>query len=240
MQITLRSDLLKVISEIAYSARCIFVTALALHRISFASMTLDQRETKEWLTALARHLNVSPSQLALSSGLAASTLTRFLNDKTGTIGVTQSSLEKVARYSGFRPHQMPGRNRPGMAEPDTIPLAQDDTSWPSWVRSAITQIQAGRNGIEPWVMKGAALDGIGILPGDILIIDHNARAKSGDVVLAQIVDAAHAAAETVMRLYQAPFLTTHSMRLGPGRPEHVDEERVQIAGVRVGTIRIEH
>lgn len=216
------------------------MTALAPHRISFARMALDQRETKEWLKAIARHLNLSPSQLALNSGMAASTITRFINDNSNSVGITQTSLEKVATYSGFRPHQMPGRARSGTAEPDTIPLKQDNTEWPKWVIAAVEAAKAGKNGIEAWVMKGAALDGIGVMPGDIAIIDQNARASSGDVVLAQILDLASGSAEMVMRLYQAPFITTHSMRLGPGRPEHVDEDRVSIIGVRVGLIRWEH
>ncbi len=203
-------------------------------------MDSSQRETKEWLQAVATHLNLSPSQLALNSGMAASTVTRFTNDKSGKATITQASLEKIAKYSGFRPGQMPGRARAGMAEPDTIPLHHDVTAWPKWVLSAIEAAKGGRNGVEAWVMKGAALDGIGVMPGDILIIDQNARAKTGDVVLAQVVDMVSGSAETVMRLYQAPFLTTHSMRLGPGRPEQVDDDRVTIAGVRIGTIRIEH
>lgn len=203
-------------------------------------MALDQRETKEWLNAIARHFNLSPSQLALNSGMAASTLTRYLNDKTNSVGITQTSLEKVATYSGFRPNQLPGRNRAGMAEPDTIPFSHEQTEWPNWVRLAVDAAKAGRNGVEAWIMKGAALDAMGIMPGDIVIIDQNARPKSGDIVLAQILDGISATTETVMRLYQAPFIMTHSMRLGPGRPEQVDDDRVAIAGVSIGTLRLQH
>jgi len=216
------------------------VTALALAQINLARMALDQRETKDWLVAVARHMNLSPSQLALNSGMAASTLTRYLNDKTNTVGVTQGTVEKVARYSGFRPNQLPGRGRAGLVEPDSIPLAQDDTVWPKWVLSAIEAVKNGKNGIEAWVMKGAALDSLGILPGDIVIIDQNSRPKSGDIVLAQIIDPLAGTAETVLRFYQAPFITSHSMRLGPQRPEQVDEERVAIVGTSIGTIRIQH
>jgi hypothetical protein len=135
---------------------------------------------------------------------------------------------------------MPGLVRAGMSEPDTIPLRDDDTHWPAWVLQAVDAAKAGRNGVDAWVMKGASLDGLGVLPGDIVIFDQNKRAKSGDIVLAQIVDPISGTAETVTRLYQAPFITTHSMRLGPGRPEQVDDDRVSIAGVRIGTIRFEH
>lgn len=216
------------------------MTALALAQVNFARMALDQRETKEWLKAIAVYMNLSPSQLALNSGMAASTLTRYLNDNTNSVGITQGSLEKVARYSGFRPNQMPGRLRAGFAEADAVPFQQDDQPFPSWVKSAVTAAKAGRNGIEAWLMKSAALDAVGLMPGDIVIFDQNSRAKTGDVVLAQIVDQVSGTAETVMRLYQAPFLLTHSMRMGPQRPEQVDEERVSIAGVSIGTIRIPH
>ncbi|TRL39852.1 LexA family transcriptional regulator [Rhizobium straminoryzae] len=202
-------------------------------------MAYDQRETKEWLRAVARHFNVSPSQLALNSGIAASTLTRYLNDTTNTVGISQSSLEKVSHYSGFRPGQVPGRSR-GLSEPDVLPYAQDDDHKPKWVEAAVEAARAGKNGVEAWVMKGAALDGLGVMPGDIAIVDQNRRAKAGDIVLAQIVDHTLGAAETVLRLYQTPFLVTHSMRLGPQRPEQVDDDRVSIAGVVIATIRLQH
>lgn len=201
---------------------------------------MDQRETKEWLRAIARHMNLSPSQLALNSGMAASTLTRYLNDQSNSVGITQGSIEKVAHYSGFRPLQLPGGSRPGMAEPDTIPFRQDNTEWPNWIEAAVQAALSGKNGIEPWVMKGAALDGIGVMPGDIVIIDRSARAKSGDVVLVEVKDFNANTSDNLLRLYQTPFVTTHSMRLGPGRPEHVDDARVIVAGVSVGTIRAQH
>ncbi|MGG7535328.1 LexA family transcriptional regulator [Rhizobium sp. 12,4] len=232
------TDLLIVISDFAYSARCILVTAFAHIQNNFARMALDQRDTKEWLRQIASYLNLSPSQLALNSGMAASTLTRYLNDKTNTIGITQSTLEKVAGYSGFRPHQFPGRLRPGFSEPDAVPFSQNDNSYPKWVVIAVENARSGRNGIDAWTMKSAALDGMGIMPGDILIIDQNKRPKTGDVVVAQILDQLTGTAETVIRLYQAPFILTHSMRMGPQRPEQVDEDRVSIAGTSIGSIRI--
>ncbi|WP_180572375.1 hypothetical protein [Agrobacterium vitis] len=239
LQITLFISLLSVISKIAYSARCILVTALALAQISFARMAHDQRETKDWLKAIARHMNLSLSQLALNSGMAASTLTRFINDTTNTVGITQASLEKISHYSGFRPNQMPGHLR-GMAEPDALPLIHDTDQKPTWIMSAVEAAKAGRNGVEAWSMKGAALDALGIFPGDVLLVDQNKRAKTGDIVLAQLIDHSLGTADTVVRLYQAPFITTHSMRLGPQRPEQVDDDRVSIVGVVVGSLRNTH
>lgn len=198
-------------------------------------------DNKKWLTAVAKHLNLSPSQLALNAGMAASTLTRYLNDTTGQVGLTEKTLEKIAAYSGFRPGQYPGGSRAGFSEADAVPYsATIAVELPAWVSSAIAEAKAGRNGVDAWVMRGGALDGAGILPGDILIFDQNARARSGDIVLAQIVDYSNGTAETVIRLYQAPYLITHSMRLGPTRPEQVDEDRVTIVAVSRGVIRLSH
>lgn len=189
---------------------------------------------------MAQHMAMSPSQLALKSGMAASTVTRYLNDDTGNLTVQQSTLEKIAALTGFRPYQFPGRGRPGMAEPDAVPFDQDQAREVDWVRSAVASLKAGRNGVDAWVMKGAALDGMGVLPGDIVIIDQNMRPKPGDVVIVQLVDYLRGQAETVMRVWQPPFVCTHSLRLGPQRPEQVDEERVQLAGTAIGFIRPRH
>ncbi|MEO2037248.1 MAG: hypothetical protein ABGW90_00890 [Martelella sp.] len=182
-------------------------------------------------------MNLSLSKLASNSGMAASTLTRYYNDNSGSVGITQGTLENVARYSGFRPGQMPGRNINGMAEPDALLYANDNEPHAGWVDAAVNAAKSGRNGIEAWVMKGGALDGMGVMPGDVVLIDQNRRAKTGDIVIAQIIDPVRGTAETVMRLYQAPFITAHSMRLGPQRPEHVDDDRVSIAGTAIGIIR---
>ncbi|TPW33219.1 hypothetical protein FJU08_01245 [Martelella alba] len=213
------------------------MTALALPQNKLARMIDNQRDTKVWLKAVADHMNLSLSKLALNSGMAASTLTRYFNDRTGSVGITQSTLENVARYSGFRPGQMPGRNLNNLAEPDALPFDNDNEPQPEWISLAVKAARSSRNGVEAWIMKGAALDGIGVMPGDVVIIDQNRRAKSGDIVIAQIVDPVRGIAETVMRLYQAPFITTHSMRLGPQRPEQVDDDRVSIAGTAIGVIR---
>lgn len=203
-------------------------------------MKKDQRETKDWINAMARHMGISASRLALNSNIAASTLARYLNDESGTIGITQSTLEQIAGYTGFRPHQFPGRNRAGFAEPDAVPFANDNAGAQDWVKLAVDAARKGRNGIEAWVMKGAALDALGVLPGDVVIIDHNLKPRAGDIVVAQVVDYATGSAETVMRVFQPPFVMGHSIRLGPIRPEHVDEDRVTISGTSIGILRARH
>jgi hypothetical protein len=196
-------------------------------------------DSKEWIRAVARYLNMSLSDLALNSKLAASTLTRYVNDKSGKLSVTERTLEMVSTFSGVPKRVLPGQRRlPGFGESEAVPYdALHDGELPEWVRSAIMAHKGSRNGVEAWIMKGWALDLLGVLPGDVLMIDQNARPKPGQIVCAQLTDLVTGKTETVMRRYDPPFLTTHSAKMGPTKPEQVDEERVIIMGVETGIIR---
>lgn len=196
-------------------------------------------DTKEWLVAVARYMNQSLSELAINSGIAASTLTRFVNDRSNTLTVTERTIERVASYSGVAKTTFPGQRRlPGFGEPEAVPYdPRQEEKLPDWVMQAIDAHKRQRNGVEAWVMKGWALDLLGVLPGDILMIDQNKRPKAGSIVCAQITDLASGSTETVMRRYDPPFIVAYSAKLGPSRPEQVDEDRVVIMGVEDGVIR---
>jgi len=198
-----------------------------------------QQDTKEWLKAVAAYMNLSLSDLARKSGLAPSTVTRYVFDQSHSLGITQRSLDAISTYSGVAKHVMPGqRGIPGFGESEAVPYsAQNDGKLPDWVETAIAAHKGNRNGVEPWVMKTHALDLMGVMPGDILMIDQNRRPKAGDIVCAQLTDLATGRAETVMRRFEAPYIVTLSAKIGPTRPELVDDERVVIMGVETGIIR---
>jgi transcriptional regulator with XRE-family HTH domain len=200
------------------------------------------RATKDWIKAVAGYLNLSLSDLAVKSGLSPSTVTRYINDNTGKLTVQDRTLDAISRYSGVAKNVMPGqRGLPGHGESEAIPYdAVRDEALPEWVEAAIGAIKGDRNGIEPWIVKSWSLDLMGIVPGDVLVIDQNRRPKGGDIVIARITDLVTGAAETVLRRYDPPFIMTHSAKSGSTRPETVDDERVIIVGVRAGLIRPYH
>lgn len=202
----------------------------------------EQHDTKEWIRAVARYMNLSLSDLALNSKLAASTVTRFMNDKTGRLTITDRTLEAISAYSGIPKNVLPGQRRlPGLGESEAVPYdATQDEQLPEWVLAAVNAQRGNRNGVEPWLMKSWALDMLGILPGDVVIIDKNRRPKAGDVVVAQLTDLATGKSEAVMRRFDPPFVMTASAKMGPAKPEQVDDERVVILGVECGVIRPRH
>lgn len=199
-----------------------------------------QHDTKEWLRAVARYMNLSLSDLARNSSLAASTVTRFVNDRSNKLTITEKTLDAISAYSGVAKNVMPGQKRlPGFSESEAVPYdpITEGEKLPDWANAAVEAMKLKGNGIEPWIMKGWALDLLGILPGDLLFIDRNKRPKAGDIVIARLTDLATSRAETVIRRFDPPFVTTHSAKLGPSRPEQVDDDRVTILGVELGMIR---
>ncbi|YBV97551.1 hypothetical protein M1D80_11925 [Phyllobacteriaceae bacterium JZ32] len=213
------------------------MSVLAFQHSSVQRMERTKRDTKEWIKAVADYLKLSPSRLALNSGSAASTVTRYLNDTTGTVGITETTLQKIARYSGVPLYRTPGEGA-GSADTDAVPVSEFADPIPEWVQAAIAKLKEGNNSRDAWIMQGWPLDLKGILPGDIILVDMSQRPKSGDVVLAKIVDFNTGEAEHVVRLYDAPYILTHSAKLGAQKPMVVDEDRVSIRGVSIGTIRV--
>lgn len=205
-------------------------------------MEKPSRATKEWISAVAGYLNISLSDLAVRAGLSPSTVTRYMNDATGKLTITQRTLDAISAFAGVPKHVMPGgRGVPGMGESEAIPyIAGREDPLPGWVKAAIDAHKGQRNGIEAWVMKTFALDLLGVVPGDILMIDQNRRPRAGDIVCVQLTDMATGRTETAMRRYDPPYVVTHSAKMGAGRPEIVDDERVVIMGVETGMIRPRH
>jgi SOS-response transcriptional repressor LexA len=88
-----------------------------------------------------------------------------------------------------------------------------------------------RPGVDIWQMKTEALVLAGYLPGDFLLVDtHSAeKAQSGDVVVAQVYDAA-GGARTVVRKYRPPVLVSACTPTKEDRVYVVDNENVLIRG----------
>lgn len=102
---------------------------------------------------------------------------------------------------------------------------------------AVRQIMRGRNATDPWVLRSRAVELAGYLPGDILLVDLNERARSRDLVCAQVYDWTRGKAETVFRIYESPYLIAASGEQHLLKPFVVDDDMVMIRGVVVGSIR---
>ena len=185
---------------------------------------------RDYLRRVIAHMRKPPTRIAKEVGVAASTLTRLLKeDSTATLHArTISRLQEYSGVSFFGGDPSAPAAFRGLAE-DAVPF--DAKGADPAITAAIKALIGGRKAADPWTMRTRALERIGFLPGDIVIVDLGRRAEAGDAVCAQVYDWRRAAAETVMRLYEPPYLVAASLDEGLRRPLVVDNEQVIIKGV---------
>ncbi len=201
-----------------------------------------RRKHMAWLQAVLQENNCGPAELARratkkctgNEKLDHSTLSKFINNKANTAVLSTGTIEKLARVSRLPPFEtvlQPAIR--GLAEEETTPYEYEADDYFS---RAIEAIKNGRNGIDPWILNSRSLEAAGYVPGDILMVDLNAIATPGDVICAQIYDR-NGRAETVMRIFEDPFLISATLDNSLKRPHLVDNDRVQIRGVVITSLR---
>lgn len=197
----------------------------------------DREQQKAWVRAMARLKQMSPSALATEAGIVPSTLNRFLNNPNATHKLSNETLGAIAEVAGVRPMEYPDRRPSGFGETEAEPYRFDAPGLDPAFERAIRVLCQERTGRDPWILKHWGLDAIGYMPGDVVIVDLNLRPVQGDVVCAQVYDWARDRAETLMRVFDPPFLLSASTRLGVQKPLMVDDESVTIKGVVTNMMR---
>ena len=200
-------------------------------------MMPSREEIQAWVRAVLAWKGWTATEFARRAGVVPSTLNRFLNDPDATHSLSRKTIQLLERQAGLAFMEMPGAGRrpAGFAEADAAPF--DGGSRDQLVDNAVRELIRGRNGIDAWVLRSRALETAGYLPGDILLIDLNARAVARDAVCAQIYDWSTGKAETVMRIYQPPYLVGASLDERFQKPLMVDDDVVAIKGVILTSMR---
>lgn len=199
------------------------------------AMDTARRKQLAWINAILEHRAWRPSRLAKEAKINHSTLSKFLNDPLNKAQLNTYSVEKIAAVGGIPPYEVaPPHRPPGLAEDETTPYETIGTE--NLVDRAVAAYKNGRNGVEAWVMQSRALEHEGYVPGDILIVDQNVTPQSGDAVCAQLYSR-NGTAETVMRIYDHPFLVAASSDQLTRKPHLVDNASVVIKGVIIGSFR---
>jgi DNA-binding Xre family transcriptional regulator len=196
-----------------------------------------RRKQIAWIEAILAHRNWNQFRLAKEAGINHSTLSKFLADPDNIQQLSTRSVEKIAVVSGIPPYQtQPLQTLRGVAEQEAAPFVYT-TNFDAMVERAVEAMKADRNGLDPWVLRSRALESAGYMPGDVLMVDLNAEPKNGDVVCAQVYDR-QGRAETVMRLYEYPFLVAASLDRELMRPLLIDDERATVRGVVVAALKM--
>lgn len=177
-----------------------------------------------------RVTGLKPAQLAAHAGISTSTLTRFLaDDYDGTLSpMTISRLVDAFEVETPRAAQI--NEAPSSAAATEASLLSDTERAPKELAELLT---GKSNTCELWRINSTALEHIGLLPGDMVILDTQAIPQTRDIVLAE----QHAGAlKLLWRIYLPPFLVGASREIIRHKPILIDDT-ITIRGVMVGMAR---
>lgn len=189
---------------------------------------IDRRaEQRTWVKALTRHLGVSATQLARRAGLAPSTLNKLLNDPGHPSLLSDRSLVALAEAAGVGVMEMPEEER--AVDHDVERFEPPENFEHS---DALRALCAGPRPRQAWVMLSDLLAPVGILGGDVLILDPGRMPEPGEIAIA--TSGAGSMGGRVARVYRPPFLVA-----GPrADPILVDGQRVRLLGTVMFSLRI--
>jgi hypothetical protein len=174
-------------------------------------------------------LRMKQTPLAKAAGVQPSSLSRVLKeDSTGTLHAR--TVTRLEKYSGIKLSAVVDASSTsgprGLAE-DAVPF--DAGSADPAVSVAIRALIGGCEDADSRTIRTRALECLGYLPGDIVIIDRGRKPAPGDVVRAQVYELGRSEPETVMRIYEPPVLVGASFDEQLRRP--IDNARAIIIGV---------
>jgi hypothetical protein len=208
----------------------------ANHHRDTALPRADQETSRlhrEYVRLVVERTGKPPTRIAKDLEIAPSTLTRLLKEPdSSTATLHARTLRKLQDYSGIAP--LFGGDPAAQAavrgfREDAVPF--DAGGADPALSAALKALIGGRKAADPWTIRTRALERIGFMPGDVVIVDLGRKPESGDAVCAQVYDWRRGTAETVMRLYEPPYLVAASLDEGLRRPLVVDDEQVIIKGV---------
>lgn len=123
--------------------------------------------------------------------------------------------------------------RGGGREGTPVALADLPAELSRYLGSVIGSIGAAA---EVWRIATDLVEAAGYLPGDYLVVDRGEKPRPRDVVLAELRENLGPAIP-VFRAYLPPYLMTANPKAMMQSPLYVDDVRVTIIGVIVGSVR---
>lgn len=195
---------------------------MATNSTNTSAALLDRRAiVRHWIADIEQRYNVSHGELAARAGIAPSTIYRLFDDRN-KFEPSARTIAAIAQAYGEEPPAGEAPKVPGFGDGDVQDALLDDT--PQELRPHSPNEFVKR-------VTSRALELEGVLPGDIVLVDMAAEPTPGRVVIAQVYHLHKIGADTKLRLFEPPYLTTRTMdRTVADRPLYVDNERVVVLG----------
>jgi hypothetical protein len=190
------------------------------------------RQHRDYVLWIMKHTGLLQTPLATAAKVSGSSLSRLLKEDSTTT-LHARTLSKLEKFSGILLSAVIDTSSAsvprGLAE-DAVRF--DAESADPTVSAAITALIGSRQAAVAWTIRTRALECLGYLPDDIVIVDLGRQPARGDVVCAQVYFRDRRDPETVMRIYEPPILAPATFdEQVLRRPLMVDDARVTIKGV---------
>lgn len=190
---------------------------------------------REWLKKLPSITGKTLTRIAKEIRIAPSTLTRPLQEGDDGISTLHANtIGKVVEHTKVpAPGELgaPPRGRRTRLLGEEVTPFKPDPNDP--VEAVIAALVGQGRAVTSWRLVSRAVELAGYLPGDVLLLDTDARPAPGDLVCAQVRDWPAMVPETVVRIFErAPpvdLLVAHSYE--HHQPLVVDGERIVVQGV---------
>jgi transcriptional regulator with XRE-family HTH domain len=159
---------------------------------------------REWIAAILERQGINRTELARRAKLSHSLLSRATTDDTHRINFRSDTIAKLTEVGGVAPPAILSNNQgqplkhtspSGMAEPEAVAYIgpQDEPLAPNQ---------------SLWTAKSAALQAMGLMPGDRFKLDQGEAPRNRDMIVVQKYDHHTGTAETLLRLYVDGFAVT--------------------------------
>ncbi|WP_292055486.1 helix-turn-helix transcriptional regulator [Martelella sp.] len=204
---------------------------LARAAIPVGMSTLREQQLA-WLEHITSASGLTLTEVARKAGLHPSTLTRFWSRDDDGHTLTSSTVAKIEQATRVPAYEASHPKITAFAENEATPFVPVNDNNP--VEAALKLAAERSTDIHLWSLKTGTLSAVGYPSGMIVAVDQAMTPRAGDAVCAQIYDFRRGTAETVFRVFRAPYLLSAAASGEPSQPELVDNERVVIAGVIVG------
>lgn len=183
---------------------------------------MDPRDDQRvWLERVLEVTKLAPTTLATRAKLAPTTLTRFLNNPEHATALSARTVAAIEQVAGLRFSDAPTLRLVREAEAEPYEIGEvSHNHYDAILCNALLK----SSNVSLWTLRSRALESIGYVPGDILLVDLNEPPRRGDVVCAQIHDWQRMKAETVFRLFEPPYLVTATHDRALTAPKLIDKE----------------
>lgn len=202
---------------------------------------------KDWFKMRMRQSGATTETLATAINRDRAVVSRILNGKQELkpqqaevfAEVLDVGLDEVLAAAGMFENKSKARRAVGFSEGDAAPF--DITSSKHRKDAAIAKdLGCDKSGVDVWQVKGRAMALAGYIEGDRMLVDVNAadQCKAGDVVIAQVYDWETGSANTVLRRFSPPVLTSASTNPDDQKVHVVDGSNVALRGKIIASWRI--